>query len=303
MAVTANGEQNFDQQLLAMGMQIEAGQGGEVNQNPAVVPLWVTRQRQVVKPTSSGGQPGWTYNPDTGRVQQETTGTAVNPVWVKEPEIETYTRDYAETAWYNLSPEEQEAFAERAQKAGMWDPSDGPYGLFRAWTQAVGNAYTYNLARPNDREGWISPFEALEKLAAHNIAGQNGTINGYTGWRSQRNQQVLKFNEQQIGRTAKDVLQRELGRDPTDDEIAAYTIAANQAAARNPHIVTTRSRDTKFDERGNPIDSETEQTVEGEQFDPTETIEDLAEGSEEHEAYKAAAVYLPALQQALGAVV
>lgn len=304
MAVTA--DDSGTNAILRQLMELEASGGGGATPNPAVVPLWINRTPQSLVPSSGGPTaPGWTYNPDTGRVEQTSpAGTSVNPVWVKPPEpIQAYTADYAESAWINLTPEEQEAFAERAQKAGMWEPSDGPYGLLRAWSQAVGMSASYNAARPNTQGQWISPWEALEKLAAHSIAGANGTVNGFTGWRSQRTQQVVKFNEEQIGRTAKEVLQRELGRDPSEDEIRAYTVAANQAAARNPHLITERTRVTKFDEKGNPIDTETEQTVEGERFDPTETIEDLAEGTEEHEAYKAAAVYMPALMQALGSVV
>lgn len=272
----------------ALFAALAAANSGAVSQDPAIVPLWVNRPAGNRTSTGISGR-GFLERNDA------------NPVLYEAPAM--YTKGFAETQWTNLSDADKQEFADRAQKAGLWEPSDGAYGLFRAWAQAVGLAASYNEARVNDKDSWISPFEALQKLTANAIAGAAGTVNGFTGWRSQRNKQILKFNEQQVEETATAILQKELGRDPTDAELKAYTIAVNREAAKNPHIVTTRTRDTAFDAEGRPTNTETEQTVEGAPFDPSQMIEDMATGTEENEAFKAAAVYLPALVSALGSVV
>lgn len=283
-----------DQQILSL----LAGAGGGAGQPAsAIVPLWLTRASNSAPPAKT--RPG-----RSGEIDYEIASAR------SDFRATPTTQDAAEQYWMDMPDEERRAFTQKAIKAGMWEPKDGPGGLFRAWAQAVGFAASYNGAHPGEKDKWLSPWEAVDKLYAAGYAGSNGAIDGigkgnkpFTGWRTNKYNQVSTFTDQQIKQTAEKVLQQELGRDPTKAEVAAYTIAANKAAAENPQMVTERTRDTAWDEAGRPIDSETQRVTQGDSFDPSQTIQDMARGTQEHKNVKAATDYFSAAMQALGSIV
>lgn len=293
MAVTADGDQGSSTDFLNMSPeQIQAmlagTQSGTAPQQ--VVPLWVTRPRSA--PSLTG----------RGRQEFGSTSEALAIMDdIEEPQY--FDPDFAASAWIDLSDADKQEFAKRVQAAGAWEPTDGASRLVALWTDMVGKAAAYNSARPGSKDKWLSPFEAVEKLYPASVAGSDGAINGFTGWRTQRNKQFQSFTEDELEQTAEEILQRALGRNPTDDELKAYTIAANQEAKKRPQVVTTKTRDTAFDAEGRPIDSETVQSVDGEAYDPSSTIQDLVEGTQEYEDVQAATTYFPAVIQALNAVV
>lgn len=281
-----------DAQILAL---FEGAQGTkDGGADSPIVPLWVSRP---VQPMANGFYPK-RYGP--GGPSSDTSPLSyVDEAFSK---ARYASKGAAEMAWLDMEDKDRRAFADRALAAGMWNPKDGAQGLIRAWSQAVDMASTYNAS--NDKAKWVSPWEAVDKLYAAYTAASGGTVMSPldTGWRTDKTKTVQNFTEDSIRKTAEQILRQELGRGPTDAEVKAYTIAANQAAAANPQIVTTRTRNTAFDAQGNPISQETQRSVSGDPFDPSLTIEQQARGTEEAKAY-AAQNYYNAAMQALGAII
>lgn len=289
-------------------------QGGATGVNTPTVPLWLARPATpTLKPARKAAKTVKTY----GRLEGNEGNASMTPGdrWVdpnafsnpmESTHARTLTEDAAAMYWFDMSDEERRAFAEKAVKAGLWEPKDGADNLLAAWTRAVDMASTYNKANANDKEKWLSPWEALDKLYAAGVAGAGGVLDGidgpFKGWRSNTSKLVRTFSEDEIQATATQILQQELGRDPSKEELKAFTIAANRQASLQPQIVTERSRDTAWDEQGRPIDSETERTVEGEAYDPSMDMLDQVRGSEEQKAVKMATDYFNATMQALGAI-
>lgn len=290
--------------------------GGATGADAPVVPLWLARPATpVIAPARRAARTTKTY----GRLEGNEGNTSLtpgekwsNPNFFTDPSSHTQTlsKSGAEVYWFDMSDEERRAFAEKAIKAGLWEPKDGAKGLISAWAQAVDMAASYNSANPDAKDKWLSPWEALDKLYAAGVAAAGGDMDAfgdgsaqpYTGWRTSKFKSVKKFTDDEIQATATQILQQELGRDPTKAELKAFTIAANQNAAANPQTVTERSRDIAWDESGRPIDSETERTVDGEQYDPTADILGSVRGSEEQKNVKMATDYFSAAMQALGAI-
>ena len=140
---------------------------------------------------------------------------------------DTVTSAMAETHWSDMTEEERMQFAAQAEKAGMWKKSQGGFALFTTWSKAVELAASYNQNKPEDK--WVSPFEAVSKLSIKALADGNNAHDGFSTQTS-----VQQFNEMQLRSSAKQVLQSELGRNPTDSEMKAYTAAINEAARSNP---------------------------------------------------------------------
>lgn len=296
------GGQPQDPLSVAMMFQQQMSGGGQAPTN--VVPLWIKRASRsgVLLPAGpSARKPGdrrpFLEGNDAAPIRR--TGTNVNPLLQKPESIQT--QDYAESYWIDMTDEEREAFVDKARKAGAWEPSDGNGAMVRVWADAVAKAASYNSSRPQDQ--WLSPWEVMDRLYAASVAEQDGVISGYTGWREQTDKVVTNFSEAQIAQAARDILQRELGRDPSDEEIRAYTIAANRAAKENPQTVVTRTRDTEFDAEGRPINTETQREVQGNEVDPSQLIDDAISGTDEWNEVKAATLYMPALMNALGSTV
>lgn len=249
-----------------------AGAVPQVSSDPSNIPLW------LVRPANANMSPA----PEPG-VQRMGRGDFAQ-------HYQPQTKSFAEQYWLDMPDEDKKAFAQAAMSADMWKPTDGAYGLAQAWTQAVDLAQQYNTAH-SDQSKWLSPFEAIQKLAPDVAASKNAVYNGFS-----ETTKVQQFRESDLYSQAKSILQNDLGRDPTKEELHAFTVAVNAAAKKNPEVVTTQ--------QANPDGSgQNQQVVYGGQFDPTQTIDQMVRNTDEYAQYQAAVDYFPAVMQALGAVV
>lgn len=290
-----------------------AMQGGAAGANAPTVPLWLARPATPITKKRTASTTKKTY----GRLEGNDGTTVATPGdsrWT-DPDFftnpmannRTLTKSAAEMYWFDMEDDERQAFADRAMRAGLWEPKDGAKGLISAWSQAVDMASSYNEANADSKDKWLSPWEALDKLYAAGVAAAGGRLDAidsgpFKGWRSNTSKLVRNFSEDEIQATATQILQQELGRDPSKEELKAFTIAANRQASLQPQVVTERSRDIAWDESGRPIDSESERTVAGEAYDPSMDMLDQVRGSDEQKAVKAATDYYNATMQALNAI-
>lgn len=273
--------------------QSQAQAGGGSKQDRPLVPLWMTRpkapgprppllpggpKRQVDLLTRPGSASAGSANA-AERAAQDGGSPTSNPV----------TAAIAETYWADMSDSERLQFADQAEKAGMWKKSQGGFALFTTWSKAVELAAAYNQNKSEDK--WVSPFEAITKLSISALANDNQSHDGFSTQTS-----VQQFNEMQLRSSAKQVLQSELGRNPTDSEMKAYTAAINEAARKNPQTVMQQQTD-------NPDGSTSTSQVQSGGIDPQSIIQDMVKNTAEHDQYQGAAMYFPAAMDALNAIV
>src|SRR5690242_3404393 len=199
------------------------------------------------------------------------------------------TSSVAETHWADMTEEERMQFADQAEKAGMWKKSQGGFALFTTWSKAVDLAAAYNQNKTEDK--WVSPFEAITKLSISALANDNQSHDGFSTQTS-----IQQFNEMQLRSSAKQVLQSELGRNPTDSEMRAYTAAVNEAARKNPQTMQQQQTD-------NPDGSTSTASVQSGGIDAQAIIQDMVKNTAEHDQYQGATTYFNAAMDALKAVV
>ena len=258
------------------------GGGGVVD--PAVVPLWVNR------PAPRSGTSRWAV---------ENAGVSQDEVMVDPSDFAT--EDTAKVAFLDLDDDQLAAFRHRAVQAGLADPDATKAELFGVWQQMVDETSAYNVSKGEDRDKWISPFEALDKLSMKRAAGDNAAagVGGdlpFTGEKTQTDTSVQSFNRSTLASTAQQVLQDEFGRDPTESELKAYVTAVNKAAEANPVVTTTTGTYKKGD-----LVARDQQQSGG--VDATQVIRDSVEDDPEAVAYQSAAEYYPLAMQALNSVV
>lgn len=282
------------QQMMLMSVlsQTETGTGSAGPDAP-LVPLWRVRPPSTKPGSSAAADRAISGMSSSGAGSAAAADRAISDRTGDPyaPGLDPKTQEYAEAYWIDMSEEDRAAFMETAKSAGLFKDSMGGDGLAQAWSKAVALAAQYNANHNKDE--WLSPFEAADKLALKALADDDGTMDFMD-----RSTTVHQFTENELSSQAEAVLQRELGRNPTASELRAYTLAVNEAALANPTKVTeqgTKSAD------GSVTDSA--RVVSGANFDPTQEIEEMVRGTKEHDDFQAAAVYYPALLQALGAVV
>lgn len=245
----------------------QGGGSSSSTSDPANVPLWMIRSEMTNRLTSS-------------------TAPAL-------PIDGPQTKSNAQAYWLDMPDSDKRAFAQAAIAADMWKPKDGAFALAQTWAQAVDLAQTYNSQFSSDKDGkWLSPYEAIQKLAPAVAASRGAKYNGFS-----RTTQVQQFRDSDLYSQAKKILQSDLGRDPTQAELHAFTLAVNAAAAKNPTVTTTQ--------QANPDGTGDNQVVTygSGAFDPTQTIDDMVKKTDEYARYQAAVDYFPAVMQALGAIV
>lgn len=271
----------------------QAQQGGASAKDRPLVPLWMTR------PKGAGPRPPLLSSPGGPRRQvdmlKRTPSSGAGSANAAERAAEgnampdPVTASIAESHWADMTEQERMQFAAEAEKAGMWKKSQGGFALFTTWSKAVELAATYNQNKPQDK--WVSPFEAVTKLSINALANDDQAHDGFSTQSS-----VQQFNEMQLRSSARQVLQSELGRNPTDSEMRAYTAAVNEAARRNPQTVMQQQTD-------NPDGSTSTSQVQSGGIDPQSIIQDMVKNTDEHDQFQAAAMYFPAAMSALNAVV
>jgi hypothetical protein len=284
----------IDVQKIIADAVAASGQGGS-GANAAdlpIIPLWLTRPANAAPKGVSKSGAGSSAAADRGIADKPPLAGNVNPMWVTgaQPTGNEYSSmTAAEGHWMDMSTEDRMTFAKAAEKAGVWKASQGADALFQAWGKAVGWAGKYNNLHQDDKSKWLSPFEAVTNMQ---IAGMADDGRSHDGFSTEAT--VQQFSPGQLQQQAKQILQQELGRNPTDSEMKSYTAAVNAAARANPQQVTQQ-------QTLNPDGSQSTDRVVNGGVDPNAIIQDMASGTQESDAYKSAAVYLPALQQAIGA--
>lgn len=285
--------------LESIASAVEARMGQSATQSKddiPIVPLWRVRPAadhpQKVTPPGSVAMADRYYEdrPPKPSIFQVGTPAGTGTVRTGSSGPDYQSVNVAEAYWLDMSDEDRKAFMESAKKEGFWNPNQGADGLVSAWGKAVALAAQYNGT--HDKSKWISPFEAVEKMAIADMAGQNMAHDGFSTETSYR-----KFSQNEIMSNAKSVLQQELGRNPTSSEMKAFTAAVNMASMQHPQTVTRQQVD---DGQGG---TSAVSTVTGGSFDPNAVIEAQVNGTQEFKDFQAASVYYPALIQALDSVV
>jgi hypothetical protein len=251
-----------------------AGQGAG-GQAQALVPMWgLTTPPAPTK--SPSPMDSWGRNVPTG----------------ESPDL--YTSDQAAAQWLDMSMDEKNKFKDEAVRSGILPPTADATDAYRAWVGAVGDAADYN----STKSAWsqfISPWQALQKLSLQRAADDGKAFDAFAP-KTTTQTSVQKYSEDDVAGVARQVLQQELQRDPTDAEIAAYTIAVNRAAASNP---TTTTSTVTPDENGNQsVETSTEGGI-----DPSQEIYDQIRNDPERAQVQAATRYYPAALQALESLV
>src|SRR5574337_1131000 len=154
-------------------------QGAGGGANPLVVSDFQTRRAQSQADASSLGTdpanvPLWLVRGEMANRRTSSTEPAL-------PTDMPTTKTGAEAYWLDMPDVNKQAFAQAAMSADMWKPTDGAYGLAQAWKSAVDLAAQYNSQFSSDKEGrWLSPYEAIQKLAPAVAASKNAKFNGFS---------------------------------------------------------------------------------------------------------------------------
>ena len=282
---TTPGPQPIDVAAIIAQSQAQAGGGSK---DRPLVPLWMTRpaSAKARARSSSAAADHWITGPASGAGSANAAEHYTPSPLLKPPS--PVTSSVAESHWADMTDEERMQFADQAEKAGMWKKSQGGFALFTTWSKAVELAATYNQNKSEDK--WVSPFEAITKLSISALANDNQAHDGFSTQTS-----VQQFNEMQLRGSARQVLQSELGRNPTDSEMRAYVAAVNEAARKNPQTVMQQQTD-------NPDGSTSTSQVQSGGIDAQAIIQDMVKNTAEHDQYQGATTYFNAAMDALHAI-
>lgn len=275
--------------FFAQTRQLAAATGAE--QDPRIVPLW--RARPDLKPTRVFTPQSRAKAAEFAALGQGTdnlTGKRA-PDWGAH----MVDQDTAASSFLDMDPDEMNDFRQKATAIGLVDPDATTAQLFAAWQNMVSTAADYNATKKNPGK-YISPWEAVDKLAMERAAQGNKGYDALSHPQSTTSSQVQTFTPDQVAATAAQVLQQELGRDPTDAELRAYTAAVNHAAKANP-VVSTTTYD--YTDEANPSQS----TEQHGGVDAGQVILDQVRDTPEENLYQSATVYYQSALNALNRLV
>ena len=269
--------------------------GAGTSSNPAVVPLWKVRPKAPTT-LARGGRDSSEWNAVLDARQ-------ANPSAFAKEELATVygvTSDAAESSWLDMADQDKVDFLKLAKSAGLVSGNVSPAELASAWAKAVATAKAYN-ANQSNKQKWISPWDAVKKLALQDAAKYGGAFNGYSsqsqaGTWTNRQSNAKVYSSNQLSLAAESIARELLGRAPTADELAKYTNAVNKASALHPEIT---DQTVTRDEAGNT----TTTTATGGGIDANAVMADETKRNPEYARAQAAMTYLPALMNALSAPV
>lgn len=198
-----------------------------------------------------------------------------------------------------------------AKKAGV-DPND-PVALAEMWQRAVSEAEAAASVTPG-----MSPWDVLEGWVKD---GAPGTLKREQTERERREayfaedppdpysitrtQKTINLTDSDTARALiTQLLQRELGRRPTDNEIRDFTSALNRGERQSPSVTTTVENYAYDADAGQVVQTGTESTTEGGAPAPAAFGETFVE--EEHEgernAFTAGVDYYQVMQSLVGSL-
>ena len=254
-----------------------------------LVPLWKTVPSQP-KITRRGGR-------DAADIEGITPTRVMSGAAFGTDDI--VSGDAAEAHWLDMEETDKVEFFKLAQRAGLVSKKNvSPVDLASAWGKAVQAARSYN-AQQTDKNKWVSPWEAVTKLAAQTAAGLGGFYDGEAGQGGTTTNTRMNrktFTADDLRSAAEEIAADLLGRAPNSTEMAQIVARVQRAYDANPETVTTT---TTTDELGNSA-SVSEQSG---GVDATPHILDQTRSNPETARAQAAIQYLPALMQALSAPV
>ena len=290
--MTARGDDSSD---FDIGSAITAARAADssTSSNPAVVPLWKVRPKAPTT-LARGGRDSEDWN-------AVLDARKANPSAFAKEELATVygvTSDAAESSWLDMSDKDKLDFLKLAQSAGLVSGTVSPAELASAWAKAVAAAKTYNANQAN-KQKWISPWDAVKKIALQDAAKYGGAFNGFSsqaGTWTNRQSNVRVYSSDQLSLAAESIARELLGRAPTAAELAKYTAAVNKASVLSPEV--TDQTMTK-DEAGNT--STTTATSGG--VDANAVMADETKRNPEYARAQAAMTYFPAIMRALSAPV
>lgn len=183
--------------------------------------------------------------------------------------------------------------ADQAVKLGLIEEEEkGNFELLEGiWQDAVSLAARFFTGAGRR----VTPWQALDLLKGAGY-GAGGGRGGYTGTRTRRDTQVDLTNPTDAKKLITDVLARQLGRAPTDDEVRTFTSTLHAAERANPLAVST----TTTYQDGEAVSSSSTRSggVDGGQVLSDEVME-----LPEYGAVQSATTYFDALVSALASPV
>lgn len=286
----------FDLDAAIAAAVAATGTGGQSQAALPFIPLWKARPKARTITVNPGqfGDGEDLRSPGGGRVTGGRGRLTVGP-----SDSEFYTKDQASSAYLDLDDKDRADFRKRAIDAGLIRPgADGVSDteVFEAWQRAANYAAMYNSDREKDK--WISPWEAVHRLAVQGVAGAGGAYDPFRP-RTQTSTTKRNFTKgsdaEAVTRSLESIFNEEMGRAPTQEERAIYQRLVQKAYDKNPERTTTV---TQTGEDGNTTSTST--AAGG--VDMTATLLDQVRDTDEADAYQAGATFFEAAMQALGAI-
>lgn len=279
----------------AMAARAAAGGGTQSQAAMPIIPMWQTRPKgkNPFQENVNVGQFGDARTEGGGRVL-----TGRPPVDLKR---DVLTADAAASSFLDMDQADRDNFQKLAIEAGLIKVGQDGFvtqdEVFGAWQQATKYAGGFNSER--DKDKWISPWEAAQRLALSNEAsGGKGKFDPFAP-RTSTATTHRNFSEGQdaegVTRNLENLFASEMGRAPTQEERAIYQRLVQKAYDANPERTTSV---TQTDAQGN---STTNATQSG-GIDMTATLLDKVRSDPEQQAFQAGSTFFSAAMQALGAI-
>lgn len=274
--------------------------------------------------SADGGGQGSAQNPTLywgpdgygkpGRTNQQAIASALGAPG-PAPQLATQTVEGAnQWLWqqFKTNPDVFNGVRYAMERAGL--KPDTPQKVFRYWNQAVGLAAT---AYANG--SYLNPMETIA-LMGKGFYGENGGL-GKSGKYSKSFSRTTTSTDRAVDLSSAQearaflmaAAERELGRAPTADEIAAFRRALNEQERANPETTVTKSTSkgttVSTYEDGQMVDQDTPNTVNTSSSTRTGGMDrgqfavDVARSQKDWAEYQAATTYMNAMFQALSSPV
>jgi hypothetical protein len=253
--------------------------------NPGYVPLWRVRP---TRPTVGTGDTG------LGRMRR-TKALQSDEGYLSVIQDLLVPAEQARRAYLDMTSAER---AELKAKLVALDriPEDASEAdVMNEWSSWVTVAIEYNTGRKADK--WISPWEAMDKLAPSELGKEGAKFDGYAGPTEQTQTSIQQFTLSQLKRDAEAILMQTLGRGASRGELTRYLDAVNAAAKANPEVTVVKGSALKPDGQRDMTTTKTGG------IDPVQVMQGIARQDPEYAPVQAATTYFDAAMAALNSVV
>lgn len=215
----------------------------------------------------------------------------------------------AENLYFNWTDKQRSDFRAKAMLGGLLKQGDGDLEASALWVKLVDQASLYGAQNKK-----VGPMDLLTGYVKSNSAGggwikdpnnNDFQINAMTGQRRYVGPQFKTTTQTNVDLTdpataralATSIFQQLLGRDPGQNEIAAYAAALQQSEAADPSRATTV---TQYDNKGNAIATNTMTSGGMDDAAKAQLAQDQIKKTKEYGATQAATTYMDAISKAVG---